>query len=52
MVVIAGNAGPLHARRAAHHLVDLTIQRDALTEEWRARFCDEYRNVDDIDPLE
>ena len=29
--------------------VDLGIQRDALTEVWRARFRDEFRNPDEVD---
>lgn len=37
--------------RIAHHRIDLTIQRDAITEEWRARFYDEYRNADELDLL-
>ena len=37
--------------RIDHRQVDLTIQRDATAEEWRARFRDEYRNCDALDPL-
>lgn len=37
--------------RVAHRHVDLNIQRDAITDEWRARFCDEYRNYDELDLL-
>ena len=35
--------------RVAHQGVELEIQRDSTTEEWRARFRDEYRNLDDLD---
>jgi LPS sulfotransferase NodH len=31
--------------------VDLAIQRDGLSEEWRARFLAERRNLDRIDPI-
>src|SRR5262249_31356586 len=30
--------------------VDLAVQRDATTEEWRARFLGEHRNLDELDP--
>lgn len=32
-------------------LIELEIQRDALTEDWRTRFLREYGNPDDIDEL-
>jgi len=31
--------------------VDLTIQRDAMTEAWKARFLGEHRNLDELDLL-
>jgi LPS sulfotransferase NodH len=37
--------------RIAYRHIDLKIQRDTITEEWRARFCDEYRNYDELDLL-
>jgi LPS sulfotransferase NodH len=37
--------------RAASERVDLKIQRDATTEEWRARFLDEYRGRNALDLL-
>jgi trehalose 2-sulfotransferase len=37
--------------RAASERVDLTIQRDATTEEWRARFLAENRDRDTLDEL-
>jgi trehalose 2-sulfotransferase len=37
--------------RIAPDRIDLTIQRDAKTDEWRARFCEEYRNADELDLL-
>jgi LPS sulfotransferase NodH len=37
--------------RAAGERIDLKIQRDAITEEWRARFLDEYRDRNELDLL-
>jgi LPS sulfotransferase NodH len=37
--------------RAASHGIDLGMQRDAMTEEWRVRFLDEYRNLGPLDLL-
>jgi LPS sulfotransferase NodH len=37
--------------RVASERIDLKIQRDATTEEWRARFLDEYRDRDALDLL-
>jgi len=37
--------------RVASELIDLTMQRDAITEEWRARFVAEYRDRDALDLL-
>jgi LPS sulfotransferase NodH len=37
--------------RAAGEQIDLKIQRDATTEEWRVRFLDEYRDRDALDLL-
>jgi LPS sulfotransferase NodH len=37
--------------RAASERIDLKVQRDATTEEWRARFLDEYRDRDELDIL-
>jgi LPS sulfotransferase NodH len=37
--------------RAASERVDLEIQRDAATEEWRTRFLDEYRGRNVLDLL-
>jgi trehalose 2-sulfotransferase len=48
---VAGLFGIGGQARIAHRRIDLTVQRDATTMEWRARFCDEYRNADELDPL-
>jgi LPS sulfotransferase NodH len=37
--------------RAAGERIDLKSQRDAITEEWRARFLDEYRGRNELDLL-
>jgi len=37
--------------RVASERIDLTLQRDATTEEWRARFLAEYRDRDALDLL-
>jgi LPS sulfotransferase NodH len=37
--------------RAAGERIDLKSQRDAITEEWRARFLDEYRDRNELDLL-
>jgi LPS sulfotransferase NodH len=37
--------------RAASERIDLKSQRDAITEEWRARFLDEYRGRNELDLL-
>ena len=37
--------------RAASRGIDLEIQRDAMTEEWRLRFLDEYRKLGALDLL-
>jgi LPS sulfotransferase NodH len=37
--------------RATGEQIDLKIQRDAITEEWRARFLDEYRDHNELDLL-
>lgn len=37
--------------RVASERIDLTLQRDATTEEWRARFIAEYRDRDALDLL-
>ena len=34
--------------RAAGERIDLAMQRDAATEEWRARFLDEYRGRNEL----
>ena len=37
--------------RLASERVDLTLQRDAITEEWRVRFLAEYRDRNALDLL-
>ena len=46
---IAGLFGLRGQARAAGERVDLKIQRDTTTEEWRARFLDEYRDRKALD---
>jgi trehalose 2-sulfotransferase len=48
---VAGLFGIQGQARIAPDRIDLTIQRDAITQEWRARFCQEYRNADELDLL-
>jgi LPS sulfotransferase NodH len=46
---VAGLFGLRGQARAASRGIDLEIQRDAMTEEWRVRFLDEYRNLGALD---
>jgi trehalose 2-sulfotransferase len=48
---LAGLFGLQGQALVAPDRIDLTIQRDAITAEWRARFCEEYRNADELDAL-
>jgi len=48
---VAGLFGLRGQARAASERIDLEIQRDATTEEWRARFLDEYSGRNALDLL-
>jgi len=48
---IAALFGLQNEARIKPETVDLAIQRDATTEEWKARFLSEYRNLDELDLL-